>query len=66
MAYKLKTKSAAAKRYKRTKNYKFIRRPAYKGHILEKKSQKRKRNLRRKHVVFSGDARCIRIMLPNK
>ena len=64
MAYKLKTKSAAAKRYKRTKNDKFIRRPAYKGHILEKKSQKRKRNLRTKANVFKGELRAIRLMLP--
>ena len=40
MAYKLKTKSAAAKRYKRTKNDKFIRRPAYKGRYLRKEESK--------------------------
>ena len=66
MKQKLKTRSSAAKRYQKTKTGKIVRRKAYRGHILEKKSQKRKRNLRRKHVVFSGDARCIRIMLPNK
>jgi len=39
---------------------------AYKGHILEKKSQKRKRNLRTKALVFKGELRAIRLMLPNK
>ena len=42
MKQKLKTRSSAAKRYRKTRTGKVIRRMAYKGHILEKKSQKRK------------------------
>ena len=48
MKQKLKTRSSAAKRYKKTKTGKILRRKAYRGHILEKKSPKRKRNLRQK------------------
>ena len=66
MKQKLKTKSAAAKRYRKTRTGKVMRRMAYKGHILEKKSQKRKRNLRTKALVFKGELRAIRLMLPNK
>jgi large subunit ribosomal protein L35 len=66
MKNKLKTRSSAAKRYRKTKTGKVVRRMAYKGHILEKKSQKRKRNLRTKALVFKGELRAIRLMLPNK
>ena len=38
MKNKLKTRSSAQKRYKKTGTGKFIRRKAFKGHILEKKS----------------------------
>jgi len=48
MKQKLKTRSSAAKRYRKTRTGKIVRRMAYKGHILEKKSQKRKRNLQLK------------------
>ena len=65
MRQKLKTRSAAAKRYRKTRTGKFVRRMAYKGHILEKKSQKRKRNLRTKALVFKGELRAIKLMLPN-
>jgi large subunit ribosomal protein L35 len=41
MKQKLKTRSSAAKRYRKTRTGKVVRRMAYKGHILEKKSQKR-------------------------
>tara|TARA_B100000768_G_C11196128_1_gene339570 strand:+ start:658 stop:855 length:198 start_codon:yes stop_codon:yes gene_type:complete len=64
MKQKLKTKSSAAKRYRKTKTGKVMRRMAYKGHILEKKSQKRKRKLRTKATVFKGELRAIRLMLP--
>ena len=65
MKNKLKTRSSAAKRYRKTKTGKVIRRMAYKGHILEKKSQKRKRNLRRKGLVFKGELCALNLMLPN-
>jgi large subunit ribosomal protein L35 len=66
MKNKLKTRRAAAQRYQRTKTGKILRRKAFRGHILEKKSPKRKRNLRQTGLVFSGDKLAISLMLPNK
>ena len=43
---KLKTHTGAKKRFKLTKNGKVKRAKAYKSHILNKKSTKRKINLR--------------------
>ena len=42
---KLKTRKAASKRYKITGNSNFLRRHAFKGHLLMKKSNKQKRKL---------------------
>ena len=64
MKQKLKTKSSAAKRYKKTRTGKVVRRMAYKGHILEKKSPKRKRNLKLRECVSKGDSHAIKLMLP--
>ena len=50
---KIKTCRAAAKRFKKTGTGKLVRNKAYKSHILTKKSQKRKRNLRKSTVVDS-------------
>ena len=44
---KMKTKRAAAKRFKTTGTGKLMKMKAYKSHILNKKSTKRKRNLRK-------------------
>ena len=44
---KMKTKRAAAKRFKVTGTGKLKRNKAYKSHILTKKTTKRKRNLRK-------------------
>ena len=41
---KMKTKSAAAKRFKVTGTGKLMKMKAYKSHILTKKTTKRKRN----------------------
>lgn len=62
---KIKTRSAAKKRYKITKNGVIMRRKAYRGHILEKKSPKQKRQLRTKTNVFKGETRAIKQMLVN-
>lgn len=43
---KLKTRRAAAKRFKATATGKIKRMKPYKSHILESKSPKRKRNLK--------------------
>jgi large subunit ribosomal protein L35 len=61
---KLKTRKSAKKRFKKTVTGKYIRRRACKGHILEKKSTKRKRSLSRKMVVSFGESLVLRTMLP--
>lgn len=66
MGLKLKNRSAAAKRFKRTKTGKILRHKAFRGHILEKKSPKQKRRLRLKTLVFRGEIKNINLMLPNK
>ena len=48
---KIKTSRAAAKRFKTTGTGKIVRNKAYKSHILTKKTQKRKRNLRHATTV---------------
>ncbi len=60
---KLKTKRAAAKRFKLTGSGKIKRRHAYASHILTKKTRKRKRNLANWAVVSSGDEKRIKQML---
>lgn len=50
---KLKTHSGAKKRFKLTKNGKVKRAHAYKSHILNKKSTKRKRGLRKGRLCGS-------------
>lgn len=61
---KLKTRRAAKKRFTKTVTGKYIRRKAFKGHLLEKKSSKRKRNLSQKMVVSFGDSFALRSMMP--
>ena len=60
---KLKVKKAAKKRYKQIGSKKFKRKKAFKGHILEKKSPKRKRNLSNSILVSYSDSKAIRRML---
>lgn len=61
---KLKTRKAAAKRYKVTGNRSFLRRHAFKGHLLMKKSNKQKRKLSQVLCVKPSDITAIRLMLP--
>lgn len=56
---KMKTHRGAAKRFSRTGTGKIKRRHGYTSHILEKKSPKRKRNLRKGAIMFKGDAKRI-------
>ncbi|MDY6786665.1 MAG: 50S ribosomal protein L35 [candidate division WOR-3 bacterium] len=62
---KLKTKKAAAKRFKITGSGKVKRNKAYKRHILTKKSAKRKRNLRQSTIVSKADEKRIKKLLHN-
>jgi len=61
---KLKTRKAAAKRYKITGTKNFLRRHAYKGHLLMKKSNAQKRKLSQKVCVNVNDTNAIKLMLP--
>jgi len=57
---KMKTHRGAAKRFRRTGTGKLRRRRANKNHILEKKSPKRKRQLRADAQVSPSDAKMLR------
>lgn len=61
---KLKTHKAAAKRYKITGNDNFLRRHAFKGHLLMHKSNRQKRKLSQRLCVKKSDIRSIKLMLP--
>jgi large subunit ribosomal protein L35 len=61
---KLKTRKAASKRYKITGNGNFLRRHAFKGHLLMKKSNKQKRKLSQTICVSKNDLKSIQLMLP--
>ena len=60
---KMKTKSAAKKRFQVTGSGKLKRKHAYHGHILTKKSQKRKRNLDHTAIVEKADEKVVKQML---
>ena len=57
---KLKTNSAAAKRFSFTKNGKIKMSHAYMNHILTKKSTKRKRGLRQATLLSKADLKRIK------
>lgn len=61
---KLKTKRAAAKRFKVTGTGKLKRNKAYKRHILTKKSAKVKRNLRKATITDSTNAKVMKKLIP--
>jgi large subunit ribosomal protein L35 len=61
---KLKTRKAASKRYKVTGSDNFLRRHAFKGHLLMKKSKKQKRKLSQTILVSENDTQAIKLMLP--
>ena len=61
---KIKTSRAAAKRFKVTGTGKLKRMKAYKSHILTKKSQKRKRNLRKATITDSTNVKSMKKILP--
>jgi large subunit ribosomal protein L35 len=60
---KLKSKRAAVKRFKLTASGKVKRGQATKRHILTKKSQGRKRKLRKSTLVSDGEVASVRRML---
>ena len=63
---KLKTHTGAKKRFKLTKNGKVKRAKAYKSHILNKKSTKRKRNLRKAAYADKTNVGALKLLIPNQ
>ena len=61
---KIKTRKAASKRYKITGSDNFLRRHAFKGHLLMKKSNRQKRKLSQIIRVDKNDIKSIKLMLP--
>lgn len=61
---KIKTSRAAAKRFRKTGTGKIVRNKAYKSHILTKKSQKRKRNLRKSTILDATNVKSMKKILP--
>ncbi len=63
---KIKTHRGAAKRFSLTKSGKVKRAKAYKRHILNKKSTKRKRNLRKGTFIADVEAKNVKLLIPYK
>ncbi|MGV0105081.1 50S ribosomal protein L35 [Nostoc sp. DSM 114167] len=61
---KLKTRKAAAKRFRATGSGKIVRRKAFKSHLLEHKSSDKKRDMRKSALVHERDELNVRLMLP--
>ncbi len=63
---KIKTHSGAKKRFNLTKNGKVKRAHAFKSHILNKKTTKRKRNLRKTTIADKTNTAAIKKLIPYK
>ena len=61
---KMKTKKAAAKRFKVTGTGKLKRNKANKSHILTKPTTKRKRNLRKATLVDDTNVKTMKKIMP--
>ena len=62
----MKTHRGAAIRFSLTKSGKVKRAKAYKSHILNKKSSKRKRNLRKGTYISTAEQKNVRVLIPYK
>ena len=63
MKVKQKTKKSITKRFKITKNGKVLRRKAFRGHLNEKQSSKKRRKLRRTVATDPVRAKKIKKVL---
>ena len=63
---KVKTCSAAKKRFKVTATGRLLRRPTMRAHKMEKKSSKRKRRFRKEISVTGSDVREVKKMLGSR
>ena len=62
--FKLKTRKATAKRYKKTSTNKYMHKHAFKGHLLLKKNKRQKRHLSANTITSKTDLKVVRLMLP--
>lgn len=60
---KMKTKSAAKKRFKVTANGKVMHKNAFSSHNMEHKTRKRKRQFRKDHQVADCDMKQVKGLL---
>jgi large subunit ribosomal protein L35 len=60
---KMKSRSAARKRFSLTADGHVKRKKAFKSHILNKKDRKRKRNLRKSALVYDGVEKKVALMI---
>jgi large subunit ribosomal protein L35 len=60
---KTKTHSASKKRFRLTSTGKLVRRKAFRTHLLEPKSPKRKRGFRKYDLVNAGDTKNVKRLL---
>jgi large subunit ribosomal protein L35 len=61
---KLKSRKAAAKRFRATGSGKVMRRKAFKNHLLQHKNAKRRSRLSKAVVVSERDVENVQQMLP--
>jgi large subunit ribosomal protein L35 len=62
---KIRTNRSAAKRFKKTASGKIKRRKTKHGHLLTKKTRKRKRKLRKGTLVSPADSKKLSRILPH-
>jgi len=63
---KMKTKRAAAKRFKRTGTGKLVHRSPAQNHLAGTKNARRQRRLDREKTLETGDHKIIETLLPYK
>jgi large subunit ribosomal protein L35 len=62
---KIKTNRATAKRFKKTGSGKFAYEKSCASHILTKKTRKRKRSLRKSHIIDETNMKSLKRLMPN-
>jgi large subunit ribosomal protein L35 len=60
---KMKTKTAAKKRFKVTATGKLMHKNAFSSHNMEHKTRKRKRQFRKDHAVAASDYKSVKSLL---
>ena len=63
---KMKTNRGAAKRFKLTGTGKVVYSKSYSNHILTKKTTKRKRALRKSHIIDKSNESMLKRLIPYK